>query len=112
MPHDPIRLLNVIEEEVTEPRNDGTPGSALYRIPIRLSALPSWQWERAFLQAWQFPSTFTSMHRPGIASISGDRVILDGTTMEELRDTHKKTLQLCVEAANAAEMRRLGHRQG
>ena len=28
------------------------------------------------------------MHRPGIASVSGDRIILDGTTVEELERYH------------------------
>src|ERR1700683_3266830 len=99
---EPIRMLEVIAEEVTEPRNDGTPGSALYRIPIRLSAAPSWDWQQAFLSSWQWPPQFTSRHRPGIARISGDHLILDGTTMEELRDIHKTTLEICVIAANRA----------
>lgn len=100
---EPIRLVGVVVEAVTEPRNDGTPGCALYQVPIRLSRRPSWTWERAFLEAWRFPRQFTSMHRPGIARIEGDRVVLDGTTMEEVRDVHRDTLILCVADANAAE---------
>lgn len=103
MKHDPIRLVEVHLPGVTEPRNDGTPGSALYRVPIRLSRTPSWEWEKAFLNAWQFPRQFTSMHRPGIARIEGDCIVLDGTTIEEVRDTHRATLVLCVEDANQAE---------
>src|SRR5207249_9211084 len=34
---EPIRILNVIVDEVTSPRLDGTPGSALYAIPLRLN---------------------------------------------------------------------------
>jgi hypothetical protein len=105
MKAEPIRLVGVVVDQVTEPRNDGTPGSALYQIPIRLSRAPAWAWEKAFLNAWQFPRQFTSMHRPGIARIQGDCIILDGTTIEEVRDTHRATLVLCVEDANAAEAR-------
>lgn len=43
------------------------------------------------------------MHRFGIASVYGDKVILDGTTIEEVRDYHRDTLLLCVEEANKKE---------
>jgi hypothetical protein len=56
-----------------------------------------------FLQAWELPAHFTSMHRPGIAKINGARVILDGTTIEEVQRYHKATLQLCVGTANEKE---------
>ena len=40
------------------------------------------------------------MHRPGIASVSIDKVILDGTTMGEVLDTHRDTLVLALGVAN------------
>lgn len=40
------------------------------------------------------------MHRPGIARVEGDRIILDGTTIEEVERYHLKTLKLAVERAN------------
>lgn len=40
------------------------------------------------------------MHRPGIASVIGDRLILDGTDLEEVEAYHAKTLKLVVERAN------------
>lgn len=40
------------------------------------------------------------MHRPGIASIQGDRIILDGTTIEELERYHLTTLKLVVAHLN------------
>lgn len=103
MTRDPIRLVEVVVDQVTEPLNDGTPGSALYLVPIRLSRTPSWAWEQAFLNAWRSPRQFTSMHRPRIARIEGDCIVLDGTTIEEVRDIHRATLVLCVEDANRAE---------
>lgn len=99
----PIKILGIIADEVTVPKMDGTRGSALYKIPFRLSKKPSSLWTRLFLNAWQFPPTFSAMHRFGIASIYGDKVILDGTTIEEVRDYHRDTLLLCVEEANKKE---------
>ena len=97
---DEIRIVELVASEVTQPRNDGTRGSALYAVPFRLSRAPSPIWEKAFLQNWDRPSRFTSMHRPGIARIHGDRIILDGTTVEEVEQYHKATLLLAVDAAN------------
>jgi hypothetical protein len=100
---DPIRILGVIVDDVTEPRMDGTPGSALYAVPFRLSRKPSIDWEQLFLQAWSFPPQFTTMHRGDIAHIVGDRIVLNGTTIEEVQRYHKNTLQLCVSVANQKE---------
>jgi hypothetical protein len=40
------------------------------------------------------------MHRPGIASVHGDRIILDGTTVQEVERYHRETLILAVNEAN------------
>lgn len=40
------------------------------------------------------------MHRPGIARVAGDKVILDRTTVEEVKRCHRDTLILAVEVAN------------
>ena len=102
-PEEPIHIIGIITEEVTSPRNDGTPGCALYRVPFRLSKNPSEIWIKIFISEWNDPPSYTTMHRPGIASVYGDRIILDGTTIEEVKDYHKKTLELCVDVANEKE---------
>jgi hypothetical protein len=96
----PIKIVGVIEEEVTSPRNDGTRGSALYAVPFRLSRRPSSKWANLFIENWNHPSSFTTMHRPGIARISGDKIILDGTTMDEVERYHAKTLKLALQKTN------------
>lgn len=83
-----ISIIRIIEEECTIPRQDGTRGSALYTIPFQLS---------------KTPTSYTTMHRPGIASVVGRKVHLRGTTMEEVERYHKKTLILSVETANSKE---------
>lgn len=97
---EPIKILGVIEEDVGTPRNDNRPGSALYEVPFRLSRQPSEPWAEFFVDAWNRPSEFTSMHRPGIARVEGNRIVLDGTTIEEVERYHLKTLKLAVERAN------------
>ena len=101
--HEPIKLIGVIVDEVGEPRNDRSPGCAFYIVPFRLSRTPSPAWVQFFLRAWERPPRFTSMHRPGIARVVGDRVILDGTTIEEVERFHSETLKLAVDQANRSE---------
>ena len=72
-------------------------------MPIKLSRRPPREWVAAFPDIWNHPPEFTTMHRPGIASVSGDTVVLDGTTMEEVRDYHARTLSLVVARLNEAQ---------
>ena len=100
-PTGPLRILEVDREGITTPRNDGTKGSALYSVPLRLSAVPDQAWAELFVRNWDMPPSFTSMHRPGIARLAGDRIWLDGTTVEEIAQYHLHTLKLAVDATNA-----------
>lgn len=97
---EPIRITGIIEENVTKPRNDGTPGSALYRVPFRLSRTPPGEWAEYFPHAWDHPPSWTSSHRPGICTVEGDAVWLNGTTLEEIERTHKQTLLLALDDTN------------
>ena len=97
---EPIKIKGIVIDEITQPKNDGTAGSALYKIPFELNRTPSYEWRDLFVNAWNRPPRFTSMHRPGIASTYGNQVILDGTTIEEVEKYHKDTLKLVVEVAN------------
>ncbi|EMC03823.1 toll/interleukin-1 receptor domain-containing protein [Streptococcus mutans] len=107
-----IKIEGIITNEVTVPKMDGTVGSALYKIPFRLNRSPSSLWSELFLKAWASPPRWTTMHRFDIASVLSDKIILDGTTIEEVKKYHRDTLKLCVEQANQEErnileMRRL-----
>lgn len=96
---EPIKIVRLITKEVSTPRLDGTPNSALYRIPFELSAAPPAGWATAFVEAWNHPQSFTSRHRPGIASVLGRKIVLDGTTVEEVESHHKETLMAHPAAA-------------
>lgn len=95
-----IIITGVVVDEVTTPKHDGTTGCALYRIPFQLSSRPSAEWQRVFLENWDRPPRYTTMHRPGIASVIGTKVYLNGTTIEEVEKYHRDTLLLAVDAAN------------
>jgi len=97
---EPVKIKGIVIDEISQPRNNGTAGSALYKIPFELNRTPSSEWRELFVNAWNRPPRFTSMHRPGIASAYGNQVILDGTKIEEVEKYHKDTLKLAVEVAN------------
>ena len=103
--NDPLKIVGVIVDEVTEPPMNGTRGSALYSVPFRLNREPTPLWSEIFVQIWNSPPRFTSMHRPGIASVRGSKIVLDGTTIDEVKKYHRETLILCVDKANDEEMR-------
>ena len=95
-----IRITEINTDEITEPRNDGSPGSALYSIPISLSEAPDVDWSNLFVRNWNNPPSYTTMHRPRIASVRGAEVVLNGTTIEEVEQYHMKTLQLVISVTN------------
>ncbi|ANN99420.1 TIR domain [Mycobacteroides abscessus subsp. massiliense] len=99
-PHTPVTIVGVDTQGVGKPRNDGTRGSALYTVPFTLSTAPDGAWAELFVQHWNRPPRFTTMHRPGNASVSADRIILTGTTMDEVEKYHIETLRLVIEATN------------
>ena len=95
-----IKITGIIEEGITTPRNDGTHGSSLYSIPFSLSKQPPEKWADRFIANWNEPSSYTSMHRPGIAEIDGDTITLNGTAIEEVEKYHRKTLLLAIKTTN------------
>jgi hypothetical protein len=97
---EPIQITGIVADQVGVPRNDGTHGSALYRVPFRLTQQPPREWAELFVNNWNRPPRFTTMHRPGIASVVGDTVVLDGTTVEEVKDYHRDTLVLVIQETN------------
>ncbi|HVA59695.1 MAG TPA: toll/interleukin-1 receptor domain-containing protein [Mycobacteriales bacterium] len=97
---EPVRIVGVDTEGVGRPRNDVTRGSGLYRVPLVLNRVPPEVWSARFADAWNSPPAWTSMHRPGIASVHGDRIVLDSTTIDELERYHLQTLQLVVRQLN------------
>jgi hypothetical protein len=69
-------------------------------VPFQLSQFPPYVWSNVFIEKWDRPSQLTSMHRPGIAKVRGDKVYLDGTTLEEVEKYHRDTLKLALQETN------------
>lgn len=97
---DEIKIQGIITDMVTSPSYNGSPGCLLYKIPFKLNQSPNQEWINFFIYAFDNPSEYTTMHRPGIAYVLGDKIYLDGTTIEEVDKYHKKTLKLAVNEAN------------
>jgi hypothetical protein len=106
-----VKIVGIDKEGVTEPRNDGSKGGALYKVPFILSGSASPRWADAFVQAWNKPEAFSTLHRPGIATVVGNRIILDGTTLEETKTAHLAVLQAAVTRANESERKQRSHEQ-
>ena len=99
-PTGPIKITGIVVDEIGKPRNDGTAGSALYRVPFSLSRTPSSIWANHFVQTWNHPPSYTMMHRPGIASVVGSQIILNGTTVDEVEKVHRATLAVVLDKVN------------
>jgi len=106
----PMKITGFVPKEFTIPKNDGSRGSALYTVVLQLSKTPSRLWNELFVVAWDHPSSYTPMHRPGIARVSGSKIYLQGTTVEEVAKYHLKTLNLSVDTANNREKAELSRR--
>ena len=97
---EPIQITGIIADQVGVPRKDGIRSSALYIVPFRLTQQPPREWSELFVNNWNRPPSSTTMHRPGIASIVGDTVVLGGTSVEEVKDYHRDTLVVVIQETN------------
>lgn len=104
----PVTLTGIDIDHVSSPRGDGTRGSGLYAVPFTLSHTPDSRWANLLVDNWNHPPQFGTMHRPGIARVVGDRILLDGTTIEEVANHHRTTLTLAVAATNDQHQALLG----
>lgn len=103
----PIRLTGIDQSGITSPRSDGSRDSAVYAVPFTLSRRPDATWAELLVRNWDHPPSWTTMHRRGIARVAGDRIILDDTTIDEVKNYHLDTLKLAVQVTNKqAEQRR------
>jgi len=96
----PIRVLRLCIERVSQPSNDAVHGSALYNVPFQLSQSPTTDWINRFIRNWNHPARFTNMHRPGIVRIAQDLLWLNGTTVDEIAKHHRETLTEAVRKTN------------
>ena len=95
-----IKIVRLKKEKIKAPSNDGSPRSALYAIPFELSDTPPQERINLFINNWNNPPSYSSMHRPRIAEVYSNELILNGTTIEEYEKYHHKTLKLVLNKVN------------
>ena len=91
-----IKITRIIDDERSVP----PPASDLYPVLLALSRTPPPEWEDKFIKSWDSPTQYGTRHRPGIASVEGDKIVLDGTTVEEIEKYHRSTLMAAIQNAN------------
>lgn len=94
--YEPIRITGIVKEGIGEPANDGAKGSALYRVPLRLSRNPPSHWTQIFEHEWN--TQLYSMLRE--AYVEGDTIVFPATTMDEMERHHVRQLRQVVERVN------------
>jgi len=97
---DPLAITGVDAQHIGNPRSDGTAGSRLYSVPIKLNRSATTMEAQLLLEHWDRPSVIPTRHRPGILRVTGPTVVLDGTTIEEIRGFHAQTLKRVIGLVN------------
>lgn len=95
-----FKILRIVEDRITPILSNGKPEGALCKIPFELNGSPDQEWSLFFLEYWNSPREYTTMHRPGIATVDKNWIKLKGTTVDEVKKYHKKTLLDAVNFAN------------
>jgi hypothetical protein len=97
---DPLTITGVDAQHIGNPRNDGTAGSGLYSVPIKLNRAATAIEGQLLLGHWDRPTAIPAHHRPGILRVAGSTVVLDGTTIDEIRHFHAETLKRIIDLVN------------
>lgn len=104
-----VRIIGLSTDELRGASAEGADGSTPIMLAVRLSKAPSTNWAALFADAWDHLRDAPRGHRPGMARVEGDRIVLTGMTPRELRDVHRASLDAIVNQVNEA-MVRMGSR--
>jgi hypothetical protein len=96
----PLTITGVDAQHIGNPRSDGTAGSRLYSVPIKLNRSATTIEAQLLLEYWDRPKVVPTRHRPGILRVTGPTVVLDGTTIDEIRGFHAETLKRVIDLVN------------
>lgn len=78
-----IKVLGVIVNEVSEPQSAGR-GRMVYDVPLQLSRRVPREWAQHFLSAWHSGPKISAEHRPVVVNVGADRIVLEGTNIDEV----------------------------
>ena len=102
---EPLKLLRVDVENMGSPPGHGSADSSLYSVPILVNRPPTAEEQQLLVQYWNSPPervTFTPLHRPGRLEVSGSRLVLHNTNIDEVAEYHRRTLVGVVREVNRA----------
>ena len=94
---EPVRLTGVVLEAMHGPGDASLDGP--YDIPFQLSCVTSPEWEQEFLKAWD---RLTGNGLSVMASVGSDRIVLNGTTIDDVERDLMGVLKRAVAEANRA----------
>jgi hypothetical protein len=97
---DPLTITGVDAQHIGNPRADGTSGSSLYSVPIKLNRSVTAIEAQLLREHWDHPKVIPTHHCPGILRATGSTVVLDGTTIDEIRRFHADTLRRAIDLVN------------
>jgi hypothetical protein len=101
----PIRIIEWNLEKVLKPCSAGAPESALVNMSFRLSGSAPSEWADYFVDAWMRSSWFEGVSSPQVVD---DKVLLNGTTLDQLTQIYKRLLRIGLEEANQKYIQFLG----
>jgi len=93
-----IRVLGVIVNEVSEPQSAGR-GRTVYDVPLQLSRRVPKEWAQYFLCAWHRGPKISAEHRPVVVNVGADRIVLEGTTIDEV-EQFLELIKFAISEAN------------
>ena len=104
---EPVRLVRVVTNEVGFPGENADGSRGVYTVVFQLSHEPSARWGDYFVHFWDRPqvSYAHGKHRPGMASVVANRLMLEETTIDEVEGFHLPVLKAALRMANDAEAR-------
>ena len=104
---EPVKLVRVLTNEVGFPGESPDGSRNVYTVVFQLSEEPSARWGDFFVHFWDRPQVAyaQSHHRPGMASVVANRLVLEETTIDEVEGYHLPVIKAAVRMANEAEGR-------
>lgn len=99
---EPLRILGVIQQDVTAPRREGLMTISEYDVPLRLSREPTKSEASHIAEMWTKPQVNRNQNRPARLKVEGDRLVLTRTTIEEIRGLHAEALRAILTSVKFA----------
>jgi len=111
-----VRIVKILSDEVlvSKPEENENKVSDLYTVVFQLSYIPSECWITAFRYIWRHSKAHIAsmendadIYAHADVDISGDKLFVSNTTIEEIESHYKEALEKTVQEANKEAKERL-----